>query len=84
MLYCQKSQFNERLSTSLLTLIPANIGVLEGPLLAVSSYPRHHKLRPLNGCFRVDSGTSNQRVGYSCLRPRLCENSAKGIITLSS
>ena len=24
----------------------------------------------MKGCFRVDSGTSNLRVGYSCLRPK--------------
>ena len=33
MLYCQKSQFNERLFTSLLTLIAAKTSLLEGPLL---------------------------------------------------
>jgi hypothetical protein len=36
---------------------------------AGSSYSWHNKLRPLNGCFAVRSGSSNLRVGYSCLRP---------------
>ncbi len=39
-LYCQKPQSIERLFASLLTLIAAKIGVLEGLLLAVSSYTR--------------------------------------------
>ena len=38
MIYCQKPQSIERLFTSLLTLIAAKIGVLEGLLLAVSCH----------------------------------------------
>ena len=44
--------------------------IREVPLLAGSSYPRHHKLRPLNGCFRVDSGTSPLAIADSRFRPK--------------
>ena len=78
MLYCQKSQFNERLFTSLLTLIAAKTSLLEGPLLlrlsrrlpsdlpataTVSSMGRH--LLTLN-----NSGTAFLGVGNSDSRPK--------------
>ena len=41
----------------------------EVPLLAGSCYWWHYKLRPMKGCFRVDSGTSPLAVVNSRFRP---------------